>query len=95
MPSSSLFSLSFDVAPLPQTPFTRTSPRPSFATAATTGRTAQSSTKTITLSREALIEIQTTVDLFIEEITRRQASAGGPSTTPVQSTEPQLSGARN
>jgi hypothetical protein len=55
----------------------------------------QSSTKTITLSREALIEIQTTVDLFIEEITRRQAIAGGPSTTPVQSSEPQLSGARN
>ena len=55
----------------------------------------QSSTKTITLSREALIEIQTTVDLFIEEITRRQASVGGPSTTTVQAGEPQLTATRN
>lgn len=33
----------------------------------------QASTKSITLSREEVIEIQTTVDLFIEELGRRMS----------------------
>ena len=33
---------------------------------------AQGSGKTITLSREEVVEIQSTLDLFIEEMTRRQ-----------------------
>ena len=35
----------------------------------------QSSTKSVTLSREEVIEIQTTVDLFIEELARRMSQA--------------------
>jgi hypothetical protein len=38
---------------------------------------AQGASKTITLSREELIEIQTTVDLFIEDITRAPGPAHG------------------
>ena len=40
----------------------------------------QGSSKTVTLSREEVVEIQTTLDLFIEEMSRRQngmTSAGG------------------
>ena len=35
----------------------------------------QASTKSITLSREEVTELQTTVDLFIEELTRRMSQA--------------------
>jgi hypothetical protein len=41
----------------------------------------QASTKSITLSREEVIEIQTTVDLFIEELGRRLAQAAVPTST--------------
>jgi len=53
---------------------------------------AQGASKTVTLSRDEVIEIQTTVDLFIEEITRRQAGRldGAP-----QPSEPQMVPARN
>lgn len=50
---------------------------------------AQGGSKTIQLSREEVIEIQTTVDLFIEDIVRRQGTAGGPAIS-----EPQLVAAR-
>jgi len=54
---------------------------------------AQSTTKTVTLSREEVLEIQTTVDLFIEEISRRQS---GPSSTPANLPgDTQLVGSRN
>src|SRR6185503_11650728 len=36
---------------------------------------AQQSSRSLTLSREEVIEIQTTIDLFIEEIVRRQSQA--------------------
>jgi hypothetical protein len=44
----------------------------------------QSNAKSITFSREAVVEIQTTLDLFIEEVTRSQLGIGAPqgSTTP-------------
>ncbi len=48
---------------------------------------AQQSSRSLTLSREEVIEIQTTVDLFIEEIVRRQSQA------PVQSGAPGAPGA--
>lgn len=51
---------------------------------------AQSGSKTIQLSREEVIEIQTTVDLFIEEIGRRQGTTGG-----LPTSEPQLVTARS
>lgn len=61
----------------------------------------QTSSRSITLSREEVIEIQTTIDLFIEEITRRQAQAPS-ATTPTQAgaptsapSEPRLVAARN
>ena len=44
-------------------------------------RHAQSGTKAITLSRDEVFEIQTTVDLFIEELTRRMAGATAPTTS--------------
>lgn len=55
---------------------------------------AQGVTKTVTLSREEVVEIQTTVDLFIEELTRRQGQL--PSTGSLQSvsSEP-LASSRN
>ena len=40
----------------------------------------QSGTKAVTLSRDEVIEVQTTVDLFIEELTRRMAGAVVPTT---------------
>jgi len=39
---------------------------------------AQGASKTISLSREEVGEIRTTIDLFIEEASRRPGSAGGP-----------------
>jgi hypothetical protein len=44
----------------------------------------QSSAKSVTFSREAVLEIQTTLDLFIEEANRGQMNIGAPqgSTTP-------------
>ena len=44
----------------------------------------QASAKSITLSREAVMEIQTTLDLFIEEAARGQMNIGAPkgSTSP-------------
>jgi hypothetical protein len=50
---------------------------------------AQGASKTIQLSREEVTEIQTTLDLFIEDLVRRQGSSGGPSVS-----EPQLVSAR-
>jgi hypothetical protein len=50
---------------------------------------AQGGTKTVQLSREEVIEIQTTVDLFIEDIVRRHGPGGGPAVS-----EPQMVTAR-
>ena len=50
---------------------------------------AQGASKTIQLSREEVMEIQTTLDLFIEDLVRRQGAGGGPSVS-----EPQLVSAR-
>ncbi len=55
---------------------------------------AQASTKAVTLSREEVIEIQTTVDLFIEELTRRMAQASAP-TTSVNALDTTPAGVRN
>ena len=55
---------------------------------------AQGATKTVSLSRDEVIEIQTTVDLFIEEISRRQSQGQG-MTTPAVQQEPQLVVSRN
>lgn len=52
----------------------------------------QSSAKSITLSRDEVLEIQTTLDLFIEEATRRQSGVAG--TTPAGG-ETRLVHARN
>jgi len=52
---------------------------------------AQGGAKTIQLSRDEVMEVQTTVDLFIEDIVRRHGVAGG---GPVVS-EPQLVTARS
>jgi hypothetical protein len=40
---------------------------------------AQSATKTLTLSRDELIEIQTVIDIHIEESSRRQGASSAPS----------------
>lgn len=53
---------------------------------------AQGASKTVTLSREEVIEVQTTIDLFIEDITRRQS---GRLDTAPQAGEPQLVATRN
>ncbi len=50
---------------------------------------AQGASKTIQLSREEVMEIQTTLDLFIEDLVRRQGASGGPNVS-----EPQLVSAR-
>ena len=42
----------------------------------------QGSGKTITLSREQVLEMQTSIDLFIEEAGRRVGSASGASSAP-------------
>jgi hypothetical protein len=48
---------------------------------------AQAASKTVTLSRDEVIEIQTVIDVFIEEVTRRQnlssTSAAEPTLTAV------------
>lgn len=41
---------------------------------------AQGGAKTIQLSRDEVIEIQTTVDLYIEDLTRRQVGSSGTAT---------------
>jgi hypothetical protein len=43
---------------------------------------AQSSSKTITLSKDEVVEIQTCIDLYIEEASRRQG--GAPALTTVE-----------
>ena len=55
---------------------------------------AQGSTKTITLSREEVGEMQATLDLFIEEISRRQSQASGLPNS-LGAPETQLVGSRN
>ena len=50
---------------------------------------AQGTAKMLQLSREEIIELQTTLDLFIEEISRRQGMAAQPGA------EPQLVAGRN
>ncbi len=52
---------------------------------------AQSSAKVITLSRDEVEEIQTTIDLFIEEVSGR----GGPNGLSVPSGDTRLVGQRN
>ncbi|HUR28137.1 MAG TPA: hypothetical protein VM509_08115 [Planctomycetota bacterium] len=52
---------------------------------------AQSSSKTVTLSRDEVSELQTCIDLFIEEAARRLSSSG----QNVVATEPPLVGSRN
>ena len=42
---------------------------------------AQSGAKAIALSREEVVEIQTTIDLYIEGATRKGATAAAPETT--------------
>ena len=54
---------------------------------------AQSTTKTVTLSREEVVEMQTTIDLFIEELTRRQSQA--PNASAGLAADTQLVAARN
>lgn len=49
--------------------------------------------KTLTLSRDEVIEIQATVDLYIEDLTRRTQS--GPSNVSITSVEQPLVGTRN
>lgn len=51
---------------------------------------AQQSSKQISLSREEVLEIQTCLDLFIEEVSRRQGQSSG-----VAPSEPTLVAARN
>jgi hypothetical protein len=55
----------------------------------------QANTKAITLSREEVVEIQTTVDLFIEELTRRMAQAPAQQTTNVSAMDTTPVGVRN
>jgi hypothetical protein len=50
---------------------------------------AQGASKSVQLSREEVLEIQTTVDLFIEDIVRRYGTSGG-----APAAEPQLVSAR-
>jgi len=51
----------------------------------------QSSSKTLTLSRDEVVEIQTVIDVFIDEASRRQ----GVTTTATAIAEPALTVARN
>jgi hypothetical protein len=51
---------------------------------------AQQSSKQVSLSRDEVLEIQTCLDLYIEEVSRRQGQAGG-----VAPSEPTLVAARN
>jgi hypothetical protein len=52
---------------------------------------AQGTSKTIQLSRDEVVEMQTTIDLFIEDVSRRHGGAAA--TQPAA--EPQLVPARN
>lgn len=58
---------------------------------------AQQTSRTLTLSREEVIEIQTTIDLFIEEIARRQSQVPGVPGAPAQppASEPRMVASRN
>jgi hypothetical protein len=56
---------------------------------------AQGGSKSVTLTREEVSEIQTTVDLFIEEITRRQSQAPSAPIASVVASEPHLVASRN
>jgi hypothetical protein len=56
---------------------------------------AQGGSKTVTLSREEVTEIQATVDLFIEEVTRRQGQAPTTTMANVTPAEPHLVASRN
>ena len=57
---------------------------------------AQASSRTLTLSREEVVEMQTTLDLFIEEAGRRLGSGSGTtSAADTVSAEPTLVAARN
>jgi hypothetical protein len=56
---------------------------------------AQGGSKSVTLSREEVSEVQTTVDLFIEEITRRQGQSPATPVSSVAVSEPSLVAARN
>ena len=51
---------------------------------------AQASSKTVSLSKEEVSEIQTTIDLFIEEVSRKQGLGGG-----MSASEPALVASRN
>jgi len=51
---------------------------------------AQQSSKQVSLSRDEVLEIQTCLDLYIEEVSRRQSQAGG-----APASEPTLVAARN
>ncbi len=53
---------------------------------------AQGTAKTLQLSREEVVEVLTTLDLHIEEMTRRHS--GGPTAQPV-ATDPMLVSVRN
>lgn len=53
---------------------------------------AQSSSKTVTLSRDEVGELQTCIDLFIEDASKRLAPAGQQN---VLATDPPLVGSRN
>lgn len=52
---------------------------------------AQSSSKSVTLSREEVLELQTCIDLFIEDISRRLAPGGQQNVA----VDPPLVGSRN
>ncbi len=56
---------------------------------------AQGGSKTVTLSRDEVMEIQATVDLFIEEITRRQGQSPAAPVANVAAAEPHLVTSRN
>lgn len=57
---------------------------------------AQASSRTLTLSREEVVEMQTTLDLFIEEAGRRLGSGSATtSAADAVSAEPTLVAARN
>jgi hypothetical protein len=55
----------------------------------------QASAKTIALSREEVVEIQTTIDLFIEEVARRTGGNGAVGGYGTGSGDTQLVPARN
>ena len=56
---------------------------------------AQGGAKSISLSREEVAEIQTAIDLFIEQVSRRSGGGGAPSQPAVSVAETHLVPARN